>query len=209
MYARCKNLISWTLQSGSEQGCSLIFVWTVNSQLLSWPYHCNYGSRLVLHWYVKSEASIQMRTFMNYSAHWKSKEVLTSTSDFTHLTCRQNGVVIVSSVIAKIFNPSKCWTVIIKLLLSDTLFNQCLLLFIVSYLLFNFISVFFWYSAYCSIQFFSSVFILFGICSVLILEMCSRYFDHVSIKHQAVNKHQTPDSVIFCLSIGASGLLQS
>ncbi len=61
----------------------------------------------------------------------------------------------------------------------------------------------------CPIQFFCSVFELFGKCSVLILEMCSRYFDLVNIKHQAVNKHHTVDSAIFCLSIGASGLLQS
>jgi hypothetical protein len=41
--------------------------------------------------------------------------------------------------------------------------------------------------------------------------MCSRYFDLMNIQHQAVNKHHSPDSAIFCLSIhvGASGLLLS
>ncbi len=151
--------------------------------------------RLVLHWYIKGEVFVQMRTFMNYSARWRSKEVLVSTSDFTHLTFRQNRVVIVSSVIAKIFNPSKCWTVTIWLPLNDTLFNQCLLLFIANYLLIDFDSVLYLiqcsYSmqCYCSIWFFCSVFVLFGKCSVLILEMCLRYFNPINIKHQAVNKH--------------------
>jgi hypothetical protein len=84
---------------------------------------------------------MQMRTVMNYSACWRSKEVLVSTSGFKHLTFRQNRVVIVSSVIAKMFNPSKCWTVTIQLPVNDSLFNQCLLLFIASYLLFILYSV--------------------------------------------------------------------
>jgi hypothetical protein len=64
-------------------------------------------------------------------------------------------------------------------------------------------------SAHCFIQFFCLVFILFGKCLILILEMCAWYFGPENIKHQAVNKHHTSDSVIFCLCIGASGLLRS
>jgi hypothetical protein len=140
-----------------------------------------------------------------YSACWRSREVLVCTFNFTHLTFKQNRVVIVSSIIAKIFNPSRCWTVTIKLLLNDTLFNQCLLLFIASYLLSNFYlvplfdSVFFIQcSFYCSIRFFYSVVVLFGKCLILILEMCSRYFDPVNIKHQQpVNiTHQTAPSFV-------------
>jgi hypothetical protein len=59
---------------------------------------------------------MQMKTFMNYSACWKSKKVLVLTSNVKHLTFRQNRVVIVSVVNAKIFNPSICWTVTIQLL---------------------------------------------------------------------------------------------
>jgi hypothetical protein len=59
---------------------------------------------------------------MNYSACWRSKKALVSTSDVPPLIFGQNEVVIVSSVIAKMFNPSKCWTVTIQLLLNDTLF---------------------------------------------------------------------------------------
>jgi hypothetical protein len=41
---------------------------------------------------------------------------------------KENRVAIVSSVIAKIFNPGKCWMVTIQLSLNDSRFNQCLLL---------------------------------------------------------------------------------
>jgi hypothetical protein len=125
-------------------------------------------------------------------------------------------VAIVSSVIAKIFNPSKCWMVTIQLLLDDTFLNLCLYclfpvfivwLLFVSVLLFN--SVFYSLQCFCSIQFFCSVFKLFSICSVLIPEMYSRYFDPLNINHEAVNKHHTADRAIFCLSIGARGLVWS
>jgi hypothetical protein len=59
---------------------------------------------------------MQMKTFLNHSAFWKSKKVLVRTSDVTHLTFRHNKVIIVSFVIAKIINPIKCWTVTIPLL---------------------------------------------------------------------------------------------
>ncbi len=146
MSSRCMSLLPrTTLHSDSEH------------------YQCNYGSRLVLHWHVKSEVSVQMWTFMNYSACWRSKEVLVCTFDFTHLTFRQNRVIIVSSVIAKIFNPSKYWMVTSQLPLNGTVFNRCLLLFISSYLLLNFCLVpFVQFSVYsmpcfCSIQIFYSV----------------------------------------------------
>jgi hypothetical protein len=44
---------------------------------------------------------------MNYSACWRSKTVLVSTSDVTLLIPRQDTVVVVSSVITKIFNPKQ------------------------------------------------------------------------------------------------------
>jgi hypothetical protein len=108
-----------------------------------------------------------------------------------HLPLPGSGTVaIVSSVSAKIFNPSKCWRVTIQLLLHDTLLNQCLYcllpvfivwLLFVSVLLFD--SVFYSLLCFCSIRFFCSVFESFSICSVLILEMYSWYFDPV--KHQS------------------------
>jgi hypothetical protein len=50
---------------------------------------------------------------------------------------------------------------------------------------------------------------LFSVFSVLILELCSRYFyPHINIIQQ-VNKHHTSDSTIFCLSIGSESLLPS
>jgi hypothetical protein len=67
---------------------------------------------------------------MNFQLAEKAENPLVSTFDFTHLTFRQKKVAIVSSVTAKIFNPSKCWTITIQFILNDTLFNQnlyCLL----------------------------------------------------------------------------------
>ncbi len=121
---------------------------------------------------------------------WKGKKLLVSTFNFTHLTFGQNMVAIVSSKIAKLFNPSKCWMVTIQLLLNDTLFNQCLLLFIASYLLLNFCmySALIWFSV-CSMQCFFFDSILFAQCSnysVYVLSWSwkySRYFDPV--KHQS------------------------
>ncbi len=87
---------------------------------------------------------------------------------------------IVSSIIAKIFSPSKYWTVTFQLLLNDTLLISdlyCLLPVILVRLLFA--SVFIRFGAFCSIRFFCSVFKLFSVFSVLILEMYSRYFDPV------------------------------
>jgi hypothetical protein len=69
-------------------------------------------------------------------------------------------------------------------------------------------SVFIQCNAYCLTHFFCSVFVLYGKCSVLFLEMPSRYIDPVNIEHQAVTKYHTPDSAIFSLSIGVSGLLR-
>jgi hypothetical protein len=141
-----------------------------------------------------------MWTFMNYSACWRSKKVLVSTSDVTPLISRQNRVVIVSSVIAKILNPSKCWTVTIKpfwmtlLLISAHcyyllpviccfIFVQCL-----------FASVF-------SFQFNSFVQYSYhpvNVQSPLILEMSSRYFDPVNNNHQqSINIiHQTTPTFV-------------
>jgi hypothetical protein len=121
-----------------------------------------------------------MRTFMNYSACWRSKEVLVHTSDVTHLTLRQNRVVIVSSVIAKIFNPSKCWMVTIQLLLNVTLLSSVLVIVHCQLLLFNLHSVLLFDSVILFDAIFcSNLILLFSIhiikCSVLILEMCSRY----------------------------------
>jgi hypothetical protein len=181
----------------------------MNSWLLLRHYCCNYGSRLVLHWHIKSEASVQMRNFMNYSAFWSSKEVLISTSDDTRLPFRQNRVAMVSSIITKIFNPSKRWTVTIQLLLNDTLFLSVLVIVCCQLLLFNPHSVI----LFNSVLLFKSIsFVQYSNYSVNVQFWYWKCIPGISIrKHQtsAVNKHHTPDSTIFCLSIGVSGLLQS
>ncbi len=105
---------------------------------------------------------------------------------FHTFNIQANLVATVSSVIAKIFNHSKCWMVTVEFLLNDTLLNQCLYcllpVFIV-WLLFTsvplFVSVFYLMQCFCSIWFFCSVLELFGIFSVLILKMYSRYFDPI------------------------------
>jgi hypothetical protein len=148
---------------------------------------------------------------MNCSACWRSKKVLVSTSDVTPLIFRQKKVVIVSSIIAKIITPSKCRTQSqFNFILMTLSFNQCSLLFVASYYCSTFILCFYsiqcfypikcFYSMQCfvRIRFFCSVFILFSKCSVLILEMCSRYFDPVNINHQqSINIiHQTAPSFV-------------
>ncbi len=45
------------------------------------------------------------RAFINYSAYWRSKKALASTSDATSFNTRANRVAIVCSVIKRIFNP--------------------------------------------------------------------------------------------------------
>jgi hypothetical protein len=152
-----------------------------------------------------------MWTFMNYSACWRSKKVLVSTSDVTPLISRQNRVVIVSSVIAKILNSSKCWTVTIKpfwmtlLLISAHCYYLlpviCCLIFVQCL----FASVF-------SFQFNSFVQYSYHPVNVQSPPDPGNEFQVFrSCKQQssAVNKHHTPDNTNFCLSIGASSLLHS
>ncbi len=136
-------------------------------------------------------------TFLNYSACWRSKKVLVNTSDAAPVVSGQNRVVIVSSVIAKIFNLASVGWSQFDLYEWCSRFNQySLLLFVASYLLFVFCSVQFEFIQ-CSIRFYCSVVILFGKYSVLILEMCSRYFDPVNNNHlQSINIiHQTAPSL--------------
>jgi hypothetical protein len=62
-----------------------------------------------------------MRTFLNYSARWRNNEVLINTSDAAPLKPGQNMVALVSSVIAKIFNPKQVLDGHISTFLNDTL----------------------------------------------------------------------------------------
>jgi hypothetical protein len=63
-----------------------------------------FRTRLVLHWCIKSKASVLVRAFMHYSACWRSKKALVSIRCLT-INTRANRVAIVYSVIARIFNP--------------------------------------------------------------------------------------------------------
>ncbi len=131
---------------------------------------------------------------MNYSACWRSKKVIISTSDVIPLISEQNRVVIVSSVIANIFIPSKCWTVTIQPF--ESLSYKSVLVIIIC-CQFTIVRLLFRaYSIQCSILLFSVQ--LLGKCSVLILEMCSIYFDPVNNNHQqSINIiHQTAPSFV-------------
>ncbi len=64
---------------------------------------------------------MQMWTFMNFQIAEKEQSPC-QYIEFHTFNIRANRVAIVSSVIAKIFNPSMSWTVTIQLLLNDTLF---------------------------------------------------------------------------------------
>jgi hypothetical protein len=142
-----------------------------------------------------------MRTFMNYSACWRSKKVLISTSDVTPLISGQHSVVIVSSVFAKLSNPSKCWTVTIQPFWMTLLFISARCYYLLPVICCStFCSELIRFSIQWSIWFFFSVSVFFRKCSVMILEMCSRYFNNHKQQSSAVNKHHTPDSTIFCLS---------
>jgi hypothetical protein len=77
---------------------------------------------------------VQMSTFMYYSTCWRSKEFLASTSHVTHLTFRQNRVLIVCSVIAKILNLASVGRSQLNFFLMTLFVNQCLLLFVASYI---------------------------------------------------------------------------
>ncbi len=68
-----------------------------------------------------------MRTFLTYSACWRSNKVLIDTSDECTFNTRANRVVIVSSVIIKIFNPVQVLDGHISMFLNDTLvlFSAC------------------------------------------------------------------------------------
>jgi magnesium-transporting ATPase (P-type) len=124
--------------------------------------------------------------FNELSVCWKGKYVLFSTYDFTHLTFRQNRVAVVSSL------TSVGWSQLNFFWM--TLFNQCLYcLLLVIWFLFvqclSFDSECYSLQCYCLIWFSYSVFKLFSVCSVLILEMFSRYFD--PIKHQPSSSQST------------------
>jgi hypothetical protein len=91
-----------------------------------------------------------------------------------------NNVTIVSSVITKIFNPSKHWTVMIQpQSISIHISCQFLLLFLSCLILISLDSVLFYSIIQCSITHLLSVF------SVLILELYLGYFDPHIKNHPA------------------------
>jgi hypothetical protein len=88
----------------------------VISWLLSWHYHRNYGIRLVLLWRLGMRPHRVLGSSMIFPkghkwACWKIMEFgLLMPHELTH---EQNRIAIVNSVITKIFNPCKHWTVTI------------------------------------------------------------------------------------------------
>ncbi len=116
----------------------------------------------------------------------------------SHVNIHANRAAIVSSVITKIFNPSMYWMVTIEPLFLMTLFWAVLVFFIASFYCLTFVQL----SAFCSIRFIFQ-------CLHYSVNFLSWYrkCPDVSIPlyniQQAVNKHHTADSVIFCLSIGS------
>jgi hypothetical protein len=126
----------------------LLFFKQAKSCFSALPFWVSMSTFMDLDWYCTNMLKVGIHADEDFYELFSSLEKQ-STSDFTHLTFRQNRVIIVSSVIAKIFNPHKCWTVTIQLPLNDTLFNQCFLLFIASYFSSTFIQcLFVRFSAY-------------------------------------------------------------
>jgi hypothetical protein len=131
---------------------------------------------------------------------------------FLTFNIKANRVAIVSSEITKIFNTSKYWMVIIQFLERHSFF------FLISACMVCcqfYCSTFVWFSALfvfkCFICF--SAFVQFGSFvqysnySVCFLSWSWKCIPGILIplytSQQAVNKHLTPDSAIFCLSIGS------
>ncbi len=131
---------------------------------------------------MKSEPSMTGRAFMNYSACWRSKKALVSTSDVTPLIPQQIGLQLSVLKSQGYLILCKCWTVTFQPLSIDTcdiymLTNNCLLPVIVIRLLFG--SLFDFHSVLCFIvnpvKIFSSD-----------SGMYYRYFDPHNNIHQAI-----------------------
>jgi hypothetical protein len=118
--------------------------------LLSWHYHCNYGTKLALHWNIKSKPSV-----LYEGLSWVGKEALVGIRCLT-INTQSNRVVIVSSIITRIsLTLCKYWTVTfqpisIKTLMIYLFCEQCLsanyycvLLLLLFYLLFIFVRLLF------------------------------------------------------------------
>ncbi len=134
-----------------------------------------------------------MKAVMNYSACWRSKKALVSTSDVTPLIPRQIGLQIVCSVITKIFNLCKCWGHI------STFFNWHLWLFMLGNNCPSPVIV-------IQLLFVHSCFIVHPVYSASDSGIYSRYFNLV--KHQpSPSKSINIRLHCLCLSIGPSGLL--
>ncbi len=135
---------------------------------------------------------------------------------FLTFNIQANRVTFVSSIITKIFNPSKCCMVTIQLVLNDTLFISACIVYCQIYIVwllffqcFHLIQCFICCSAFV---WFDS-FVQCSNYSVYVLSWSWKCIPGISIwiniNPQAINKHHTADSAIFCLSTGARGLLRS
>jgi hypothetical protein len=155
------------------------------SWLLLWHYHCNYETRLVLHWRVR----MKQQSCWGVAWFFKRPRVspLKKQKNWHHdIWClidntRANRVAIVSSVITKIFNPCKHWTVKIQ---HSVLYVQWISVYSYSLPVFHCSSVV-WFSFVSVLLCLNHFVLLFSVrlfvyslyFSVLILELYSRYFD--------------------------------
>jgi hypothetical protein len=86
------------------------------SQLLSWHYHCNYGTWLVMCWHVTVDMRQQScwggsMAFQKATSEPAGKtKKPTSWHLIPHNYIQASRVAIISSIITKIFNPCKYWT---------------------------------------------------------------------------------------------------
>jgi hypothetical protein len=125
-----------------------------------------------------------------------------------------NRVAIVSSIIIKIFNSCKHWTVTIQpavFMFSETVSNCIRCQFSVTvHQLFDFHS---FLLCFCSILFVKFISIWLFVYSVYFLSWYWNCIPGISIPIittiRQVNKHHTSDSAIFCLNIGSESLLPS
>jgi hypothetical protein len=133
-----------------------------------------------------------------------------------------NRVGIVSSVITKIFNPSKYCTVTTQPLLNDTLLISACIVYC-QFSLFDIcstfvrFSVFVWFSAFVRFSIFVQLsafvrfgsFVLYSNYSVYFLSWYWKCISGILIpfynNQQAINKHHTADSTIFCFSTESKG----
>jgi hypothetical protein len=169
---------------------------------------------LVLHWNVWYEATKLLwgsMVFKEVMSPIKKQRIRRHVIWCLPTNIRANRVAIVSSIITKIFNPCKHWTIMIQpsvfyvklITYSDSLPVSCYCL---SVVWLSFISVLFLFGCFWSII----QCLIIRLFSVVFCPDTGIVFQvYRSTTIRQVNKHHTSDSAIFCLSVGSESLFPS